>query len=253
VGSDSLGAGLTARGLLSPSVGSDSRGTGLRSFACAAFRYDLRKRKIVAPSPLSCLLRRKWSRSPPGSGVRILHLAHFCMAANFLGIGEREEAPIDANDSSCSIGTVIAIDDDLTTLRLATGGACSSCAASGACGVDLSGNTRAVEILVIPEDGMDLQINDVVEIETPPGAAYRVSALVFLLPTLCFIAGAALGPTLLGSALAGFTLDMSRDALGALGGFVALALSFLPAALYERARRDRIRRAYRLKRRGPAR
>ena len=115
--------------------------------------------------------------------------------------------------------------------------------------MDLSGNTRAVEIIVASEE--HLEIGDVVEIEAPAGATVRVSALVFLLPTICFVAGAALGPALLGSPGGlGLDLGLSADALGALGGFAALALSFLPAALYERARRDRIRRSYRLRRRG---
>ncbi len=161
-----------------------------------------------------------------------------------------QEAAIHGTDSSCSIGTVVSRDGELSTLQLASGGACGGCAASGACGVDLSGNTRPVEIIVASTE--DLKIGDVVEIEAPPGATVRVSALVFLLPTVCFIAGAALGPTLLGSPGGiGTSLGMSADAIGAVTGFAALALSFLPAALYERARRDRIRRMYRLKKRGP--
>jgi sigma-E factor negative regulatory protein RseC len=119
-------------------------------------------------------------------------------------------------------GRVVAVESDglwVETIRQST---CGSCAARKGCGHGLLNRYaegRRGYIRVLPGDAgiVDCKVNDQVRISIPEEVILRGSLVVYVVPLLCMLAGAALGAT----SVAG-----GSDSLAALGAAAGFGLGF---------------------------
>ncbi|TDG12005.1 transcriptional regulator [Seongchinamella unica] len=117
-------------------------------------------------------------------------------------------------------GRVVAVDADgvwVETIRRST---CGSCAAQKGCGHGLmnrlsDGHRSLIRALSGELDAVDCQVDDEVRISIPEEVILRGSLVVYMLPLLVMLAGAAAGSSLYPAAG-----DIAA-ALGAVLGFVA--------------------------------
>ena len=84
---------------------------------------------------------------------------------------------------------------------------------------------------LVAQDPFDAEVGECVRLELAPGRMVGLSALVFLLPIVAFVAGYALVAVFIGQGSAGQT------ALGVAGGAAAMVLAFLP--VIRRAKRSK--------------
>ena len=116
-------------------------------------------------------------------------------------------------------GRVVAVDDDgvwVETIRKTT---CGSCAAQKGCGHGLlnrisDGHRSLIRALSGRLSANDCLVDDEVRISIPEEVILRGSLVVYVMPLLTMLAGAALGANLLASPDLG-------GALGAVAGFIA--------------------------------
>jgi sigma-E factor negative regulatory protein RseC len=104
--------------------------------------------------------------------------------------------------------------------------ACHSCAARGACKT-LGGQTRDVELTV--ENPIGAEIGDLVRLSLPESAVVQASAVLYLLPALGLIGGAAAGWA------AADSFGWPADPAAVLGCLAGLLLGLLMARLLGRA------------------
>lgn len=119
-------------------------------------------------------------------------------------------------------GRVVAVDPDglwVETIRQST---CGTCAAQKGCGHGLinrisDGKRSYIRVLPGGQSPGDLSVDDQVLISIPEEVILRGSLIVYMLPLLCMLAGAA--------AAAGF-MHGNQDVLAALGAASGFVLGF---------------------------
>jgi sigma-E factor negative regulatory protein RseC len=120
-------------------------------------------------------------------------------------------------------GRVVAIDPDglwVETIRRST---CGTCAAQKGCGHGLinrlsDGKRGYVRVLPGKRDPQECSVDDQVRISIPEEVILRGSLIVYMLPLLCMLAGAAAAVGL---------LPGSQDVLAALGAAAGFGLGFV--------------------------
>ncbi len=127
--------------------------------------------------------------------------------------------------------SVIEVKDSLARVRVLRSAMCEGCenrseGKSCACSVMLG---AAREMIVDVQNPLGARVGDDVEIETETGSVLGYAALVFLLPL-----GGALLFYLVGARL------FSSDGAAWLCALIGLAISFLPAFLFDRAKRKKL-------------
>jgi len=119
-------------------------------------------------------------------------------------------------------GRVVAVDTDglwVETIRQST---CGSCAAQKGCGhglINRISDGKRSYIRVLPGDRgpADCSVDDQVRISIPEDVILRGSMIVYMLPLLCMLGGAAAAVSM---------LPGSQDVLAALGAAVGFVLGF---------------------------
>lgn len=131
-------------------------------------------------------------------------------------------------------GRVVAVDDDgvwVETIRKTT---CGSCAAQKGCGHGLlnkisDGRRSLIRALPGRISASDCQVDDEVQISIPEDVILRGSLVVYILPLLTMLTGAAAGANL---------VTASADLGSALGALAGIAVGFALVRLHAHRHRD---------------
>ena len=121
-------------------------------------------------------------------------------------------------------GTVVAAAPGRARVRTERSGACDGCAARGAC--SHLGGGREAEVWAL--DPVGVAEGDRVVIAVPESTVVRASVVVYLVPVLALVAGAALGSHL--GPRYGFSADLAAAGLG----LAAMGAALLASRLFAR-------------------
>jgi len=113
-------------------------------------------------------------------------------------------------------GTVTQIDGKIAKVAVERKSACDRCHARDFCQM-----IEANRLVVSAVNEAGARVGDRVELEVPDAAGLAASSLIYFVPTVLFIAGAVVGTSLFGSALAGALVGIAGVAAGY--GFAAYA------------------------------
>ena len=133
----------------------------------------------------------------------------------------------------------VVLDSDQDSVRVATtpGGGCGACSENGACGLLLYQTGSEGQEVLVADNAIGARPGDSVELELPPGVELGLSALVWGVPVLGLVVGAAVG------ALGHAALGLSQDAGVLLGAGLGTGLAYALLRVIDRraARSRRIR------------
>lgn len=130
-------------------------------------------------------------------------------------------------------GTIIRKDGDKVVIKAKRTGACESCSSKKSCAT--AGGADA-EVLVEALDPIGVKVGDKVVFSVSAGSVLKAGALLYLFPILSFIAGVALGQSVLPRFLPGYHPDLISGMAGV--AFLAAAFGLLKffSVLSERGR-----------------
>ncbi len=134
-------------------------------------------------------------------------------------------------------GTVMAVEADAVWVETIRKTTCGTCSVQKGCGHGLMnrllpGRQPLVRAVAGDLRPTDCKVGDEVQISIPESVILRGSLVVYILPLLCMLGGAALGASL---------LPANSDAGGAVGMLVGIAVGYLLVRLHAwRHRYDRL-------------
>lgn len=122
-------------------------------------------------------------------------------------------------------GRVVAVREGIAEVVVERSGMCARC---GACMVLETGQMRATV-----RNAVGAGVGDLVEVEMAQGSVLGAAAIVYLIPLVSFFVG-----YFLGAAASGW-LGLAKEGTGIVAGMLALVLSFVGVARYDRTAREK--------------
>ena len=136
-------------------------------------------------------------------------------------INQRREIP----EGDCSVGVVVQVTKEKAEVRIDSV-PCQGCKHSASCALWVVGDSTST---LWAHNKVGAKVGDSVRVALSPGEKTKTACLLYLLPSICIVAGVTVGEPLVGVAL-----GVEPILGGAIGALVGFGLGLLPAMIVAR-------------------